>query len=179
MIQRNKIIIAAVTVASLGIGIVGIGTSLAASNEQGSLGVSSLVNAIANTFHLDPAAVQAVFDQQRQQQQAQRQAAMQTREQTMLAQAVTSGKLTQAQADAITSKQAEIASFMAGLKGKAPADIKTAMKTEMDAIQTWAKDNNIPLQYLHAGGMFGRPPLEKAFRSFGGGHGMNGHRAQK
>ncbi len=102
--------------------------------------VSGLVTAIADKFHLNKDDVQAVFDEQRNQVHADLEAKMSAH----LDQAVKNGKLTQAQADAITAKQAELNTFMQSQKDVAPADRQAAMKTEMDSLKTWAKDNSIP-----------------------------------
>jgi hypothetical protein len=110
--------------------------------------MATLVNALAQRFNLSPTDVQKVFDDQK----AQMQSNMQRKTTDRINQAVTAGKLTQDQATKILAKQAELqaqeASFKASLQGKTKAEIQAALKAHMDALQQWAKDNNIPMQYL-------------------------------
>jgi len=126
--------------------------------------MGNLVNAIATKFNLNTADVQKVFDEQRAQMSAQRQAQQAARQKAMLDQAVKDGKITQAQEDLIIAKQKEVQTFMGTLTGKTEADRQAAMKTEKDSIQAWAKTNNIPEQYVM---MFGRGEGPR-----GGGMGM-------
>jgi len=123
-----------------------------ASTTNGVNPVSSLVNAIATKFNLKPADVQQVFNDQR----AQMKVRMDQTFAQRLAQAVTNGTLTQAQADLITAKKVEVDAFVASLKGKTPAEIQAAMKTKMDSLKQWATANNIPNEYLMFGGFGGR-----------------------
>lgn len=155
----------AVTALALGITTAGVGVMHAAGTNSANNPMSNLVNAIAQKFNLNTADVQQVFDQQKQQMQAQRQQA----EKDRLAQAVTDGKLTQDQADKITAKQQELQAQRqadkTALQGKTPAERQAARKSEMDSLKQWAADNNIPLQYVQFG--FGGPSGHR-------GHGLGG-----
>lgn len=116
--------------------------------------MSSLVAAIAQKFNLSQSDVQQIFDQQRTQQQTQMQAKHAEALKTRLDQAVKNAKLTQAQADAIIAKHAELKIFMDGLKNKTEAERKAAMKTQKEALVVWAKANAIPdafAQIFHGG----------------------------
>ncbi len=62
----------------------------------------------------------------------------------LLTQAVTDGKLTQAQADLITAKQAEIKTFLDGLKDKTPAERAAAVTAQVATWKAWATSNGIP-----------------------------------
>lgn len=62
----------------------------------------------------------------------------------LLTQAVTDGKLTQAQANLITAKQAEIKTFLDSLRGKTPAERTAAIATQVTTWKAWAAANNIP-----------------------------------
>lgn len=140
--KTKRAIVTAAIIATLGASVfAAVSTTYAATipavNDNP---VSSLVTAIADKFHLNKDDVQAVFDEQRNQVHADMEAKMSAH----LDQAVTNGKLTQAQADAVTAKQAELNTFMQSQKDIAPADRQAAMKTEMDSLKTWAKDNGIP-----------------------------------
>lgn len=118
--------------------------------------LNGLVNAIAQKFNLDPAAVQQVVDAQHIQMETQMHAQRATEQKTKLDQAVKDGKITQAQEDLIITKQAEMQTFMESLKDKTPAEREAAMKTQKDALKTWATQNNIPEQYIMGFGPGGR-----------------------
>lgn len=110
--------------------------------------MSTLVNAIATKFNLNTTDVQKVFDEQRTQMEAERQ----VKEAERLAQAVTDGKLTQSQADRITTKMKELQATRESLKDASETERQTAMKTQMDSLKQWMTDNNIPAGYLPMGG---------------------------
>lgn len=144
--------------ASLGVGML----HAAGPNSLKNNPMSNLVNAIAAKFNLNATDVQKVFDEQRTLQQQQMEADRAAREKAMLEQAVKDGKLTQAQADAIIAKQAEAKTFMDGLKSLNQADRETKLQAWRTELQSWAKTNNIPEQYLRpvlgGPGMGGRGP---------------------
>ncbi len=143
---RKYLMIAATSVS--GAAILGAGILHAAPLPNGpSNRVSGLVNAIAQKFNLNVSDVQAVFDQQR----AQVRVNQDQREKAFLDQAVKDGKITQDQENKIITKQAEVRAFLQGLDGKNPQDRQTAIKAEIDALNQWLKDNNIPAQYFHMG----------------------------
>lgn len=142
--KKTKMFIAAAFV--LGVAGTSAGVIHAATAASGSNGnpMTSLVSAIAAKFNLNVSDVQSVFDAQKAQMDIRRQQEFANR----LSEAVTAGKLTQAQADAITAKQKEVQTFMEGLRDKTEAERGTAMKTEMDSLKQWATDNNISQEYL-------------------------------
>jgi hypothetical protein len=111
---------------------------------------TSIVEKIASKFNLNKAEVQKVFDEERTVHEAEHQQAMKDR----LAQAVKDGKLTQDQADKITAKQAEMKAYMDSLKDKTHEERHMAMESKRTELEQWAKDNNIPTEYL--GKMGGR-----------------------
>lgn len=127
--------------------------------------MSGLVNALAEKFHVAPADVQAVVDAQHAQTEAQMHQQLMDRIAASLTQAVKDGKITQAQSDLITAKIAEVKALETSLQGKTPAERQAAMKTEMTNLLQWAKDNNLPTQYLMS---FGRGGVR-------GGMGMGMH----
>jgi hypothetical protein len=108
--------------------------------------MESFVNAIATKFNLKLADVQAVVDQTIATRKYQHEA-------TRLAKAISDGKLTQAQADLIKAKYAEMKTFMDSLKNKTQAERKAAIKTQMDSLKQWAATNNIPLHFIKDGMM--------------------------
>lgn len=141
MTYRRRLLLAAALIASLGVTAVGVGTTFAASNaaaQEG--GVNHLVEAIATRFHVSVTDVQTVFDEERASMEAEHQA----KEAEHLAQAVTDGKLTQAQVDLLTAKHEEMEAFMETLKDKTPEERDAAMKTQMDEFKAWADEQGIP-----------------------------------
>lgn len=140
------------TAITLGLATAGAGVIHAASNTSTNSPMNNIVNALAQKFNLKTSDVQQVFDEQHTQMQAQRLQA----EKDRLAQAVTAGTITQAQADLITAKQAEMKTFMDSLQGKTPSERQTAMKTQMDSLKQWATQNNIPQQFMMLGMGHGR-----------------------
>jgi len=106
---------------------------------------STLVQMLATKFNLNTTAVQAVFDQEQQDEQI----AQAANEKIRLDADVTAGKITAAQETLIITKQAEEQTFMASLKGDSNTTRQAAIKTEETALKTWATTNNIPEQYVH------------------------------
>jgi hypothetical protein len=134
--------------------IVGAASAIHAASST-STSSNNLVQMIADKFHLNASDVQQVFDQHQQTMEANR--AQKAKD--YLDQAVKDGKITQAQEDLIIAKQAEVRTFMDSLKDKSETDRRAAMKTEMDSLKQWAKDNSIPEQYVHPmGGPGGHGP---------------------
>lgn len=149
---------------------------------------SAIVSNLAAKFNLNAADIQAVFDEAHAEMKTQMETQMKAAEASRLSAAVTAGKLTQAQADLITAKRAELqtkleankpsAAMMASLKSmteeqrKAEMEkMKAAMESEMTALKAWATANNIPSEFIpfvggHMGGkgnkgMFGQPAVSR------------------
>jgi len=149
----------------------GVGAAYAAESGGKSNPMGDLVAAISQKFNLPQAEVQKVFDEQRtrmqtlheknrQQNQAERRQEFESR----LSALVSSGKLTQVQADAIKARESELRTWreaqMAALENKTGQDRKTAMealreaqKTKMEELKQWAKSNGIDQNYLPLCGM--------------------------
>lgn len=134
----------------MGLALLGIhaGVSQAATDGTQTNPMSNLVNAIAQKFNLSTTDVQQVFDEQRTQMGVQRQQEFRDR----LSQAVTDGKLTQTQADLITAKMTELEANKQSLEGKTEEEKRTAVKSQMDSLQTWITENNIPREFVPFGG---------------------------
>jgi hypothetical protein len=146
-IKRTVLVGAAVAATAVG-GAGGLGVASAATASDSSTSDTSIVDKIASKFHLNKSDVQAVFDADRKEHQAEREA--QQKEQ--LAQAVKDGKLTQTQADHITSVLNEIKT----LRGNTDPhnlsdDVRSQIKDKMDALRDWAKENNIDMHYVMVG----------------------------
>lgn len=147
------------------IAVVSFGAVAFASQENGKNPMSDLVTKIAQRFNLQEKDVQAVFDENRTEKQTEKQADNQQKFTDALKKAVTDGKLTQAQADLIIAKRAELVAkmktfFETGTKTK--EEIKTASKQMHADLNAWATANNIPQEYVKflglgfGGGRMGR-----------------------
>jgi hypothetical protein len=152
MSMKKKLMIVA-TVATIGVGALGVGVANAAASTSGTTG-TSIVDKIAAKFGLKKADVQAVFDQDH----ADHEATELTDLQTKLKTAVTDGKLTQAQSDAIVTEFKSLESSRHANRSKmstmTDAERKAAMDAERTTFDTWVSTNNIPQEYvllLHGG----------------------------
>lgn len=128
-------------------------------SAQDTTGANSLVAAIAQKFNLNQNDVQAVFDEERNKSEAQ----MKTQMEAKLTQAVTDGKITEAQKQAIIAKMAEMKNNrpdkeefqnLTKEQRKARMDEK---KAEMD---TWLSQNGLT-----------REVFQQVMGAFKGGHG--------
>lgn len=149
--KKNYVLFAVFLLMTLGL----VGTAYATSDNTKANPMSNLVQAIASKFNLSESDVQAVFDAQKVQMEAQRETqrtemeAKRTQEfADRLSQAVTEGKLTQEQADKITAKKAELKTQKTNLEGKTEEERQTAMQEQKDSLKQWATDNNIPQEYI-------------------------------
>jgi Skp family chaperone for outer membrane proteins len=131
-----------------------IGTGLA-SAATGSTNSDSLVDKIAQKFKLNKSDVQAVFDQNKADHQAQHQADLKA----SLDQAVKDGKITSQQEAKILDKLKELKAQHEAdhqtMENKTPEERKAAMDAKKTEIEQWAKDNGISpdiLKYLRPGG---------------------------
>lgn len=121
------------------VGGLGVASAQSSSNKK-----DNLVDKIATTFNLDRNDVQKVFDQDRDERKAKNEAKFEER----LASAVKDGKLTQEQADKIKAKHDELKTFMTSLRDKTTDERHSAMKAKRAELKKWAKDNNIPNQFV-------------------------------
>ena len=156
-------IVAAIAVA----GYTGIGVANAATENNATTNpMSSLVSAVAKKFNLKETDVQAVFDDQRTVMEADREANAKEK----VSQLVKDGKLTQAQADLINTKRAELQKTReanrTNMDSKTKSERRTTMNAERTKLDQRFTDNDIPTEYrnLVLGG------------KGHGGHGMRGER---
>lgn len=145
----KKQLIAAGVATVIGVTGLGAGVAHAATSSEDSDGpMSSLVSAIATKFNLDKTQVQEVFDEQRETMEKEREEKVQTE----LKQLVTDGKLTQAQADAITAKRTELQAAREAnkdsMKDLSSDERKAKMDEQKTALDTWAKEQGISTNYL-------------------------------
>ncbi|MGD9129925.1 MAG: hypothetical protein PVJ09_05555 [Candidatus Woesebacteria bacterium] len=136
-------------------------TSVNAAQAQGPADNAreSLVQRIAERFGLNQEEVQSVFDEER----AEHQQAMQARLEEKLGQAVTDGKITAEQKDAILAKHAEMQSKREALKDLSPEERKAKMQEFHQEMKTWAEENGIALSSFALGrrAKFGGGPRAK------------------
>lgn len=141
----------AVTAAALaGIASAGTGVLYAAQSPSNAVRnpVNGIVNAIATKFNLNASDVQSVFDEHRRKAEETVRTEHETRIKAELDQAVTDGKLTREQADKIIAKRQELATLKTDLKNGTPEEHRAAMEARMESLKTWAKENNVPVEYL-------------------------------
>lgn len=131
--------------------ILGLAVTLAAAgqikaDEQGNS--SSLIQKLVEKFNLNKEEVQAVFNEEREE----RQAENQTRFENRLTQAVTDGKLTEEQKQKILAKHAELQAQMEAerqsAEGLTPEQRREAAKERHEALKTWAEENGIEVDWL-------------------------------
>ena len=132
--------------------------------------MSSLVDAIAGKFNLNKTDVQAVFDEQHSKMEATREAEVKAE----IAQLVKDGKLTQAQADAILAKRAELDkerdTNRTADQNLTDAERQAKRDERRKALDKWAADNNIPIEYRY---------LLKGGHGGHGGHGSGGRHGER
>ncbi|HSX48269.1 MAG TPA: hypothetical protein VLF41_02095 [Candidatus Nanoarchaeia archaeon] len=158
--------------------ILGLAAVVGVASAQTSPTGTTLVDKIANAFHLNKADVQKVFDQNKADHQASREQSYEDR----LNQAVTDRKLTAEQKDKILAKHNELLSQLQSekqsmkdqrqdMQNKTQTErqqLRTQRQAQMqklrDDISAWEKANNVPSGYLGVGGGgFGHGPGDPGF----------------
>jgi len=158
--MKTKHKLAAAGALVLGLAVFGTAATQAAENTTRNKPMHPLVSAISQKFNLNSSDVQKAFDEQHKEMSAARKQEASTRFTAMLAKAVTSGKLTQIQADAITAKKAELEASHEANRTTNQTLTKeqraAKMKTEKESLKAWATANNIPTEYSF---FFGGPMM--------------------
>ena len=157
MNKKIMVTVAVVSVLSGGLVVAANAFAQTSANGQNS---PSLVQEIANKFHLNTSDVQAVITTHNQEMIANKEANYEKYLQNL----VSTGKITQAQEQLILNKHKELMSQMQNniknFKTMTPAERRAQMQSTMQDLKNWAKQNNIPLQYLRpfgpGMGRFGR-----------------------
>lgn len=147
--KKSKMI--AATAFVLGLAALGTGYVHAQGSDMPHHQMDALTTAIAQKFNLSTSDVQAVVDEVMKTQMQEMQAKHEQNMKDRLAKAVADGTLTQAQADLLAAKQADMQAFMESMKDKTPAERKDAMQKKMAEMKQWMKDNNIPDEFAHPG----------------------------
>lgn len=173
--KKSKMIAATAFVLGLTVLGGGVASVSAAETTNARNPMSAFVSAIASKFNLNATDVQTVVDEVVKTQHAEMGVKFQTDFSSRLAQAVTNGKLTQAQADLITAKSAELKASMEADRTANQTLTQEERKAKMEAKQTslkkWATANGIPEQYLRFVGGGGK--------GFGGPMGHGGPRSMR
>lgn len=104
----------------------------------------SLVQKIADTFHIDKSKVQAVFDQNR----ANNQANAEKNYEDRLSQAVTGGTLTAAQKDAVLAEHNKLKAELDAAQAQTGTARRTATNNVRTEAQAWAKSAGIDAKWL-------------------------------
>ncbi len=133
MAVTNKLLIGLTSFAVVSVLAVGVGSVAFAENGNNS---DTIVDKIASRFNVSKSEVQAVFDENRQERQAERQANFSKELQS----AVDAGKLTADQKTLLENKMKEN---------------QLARESEITELKKWADDNNIDYKYILSGGRHG------------------------
>ena len=146
--MTKKTILTVASVSVLCGGLVVATSAFAQTTTNSQSNVPSLVQEIADKFHLNTSDVQSVFAQHRQEMRAQGEANYEN----YLKNLVSSGKINDEQEQLILNKHKELIdqmqSNLKNFKSMTPAQRRAQMQANMQDLQNWAKQNNIPLQYL-------------------------------
>lgn len=164
--MKKQLVAAGIVTAAALTGATGYTVANAATDTAGANPMSSLVQAIATKFNLKTSDVQAVFDEQKTKMDADREAEVKAQ----VAQLVKDGKLTQAQADKINAKRAELnkqrETDRAANQNLTAEQRKSKMEEHGAAMETWFKDNDIDARYRYlVGGGHGKLGGEMGFRA--------------
>lgn len=140
----SKIIVPVAGLALVGAGLYGVSQVSAATTNK----PSSLVQEIADAFHLDKTKVQAVADKHKGEERQFHEAKFVDR----LSRSVTDGKLTSAQKDAIVAERAKLeGEFKMALAKTSDVDRKAALQQIRQEGLDWAEQNNIKAKWLRVG----------------------------
>lgn len=152
--MKKSFIVPVVAIVTAGVLVAGA-TKVFAQSSDTAGGYTSIVQKIAQKFNLNQADVQAVFDQDRQEHEAQ----MEQNFEKKLTDAVSAGELTDSQKQAIIEKrkelqaqrQSEMESFknMTEEQRQATMEAKKAdMEKQRTDLEAWAKEQGIDMKYL-------------------------------
>ncbi|PIS15690.1 hypothetical protein COT62_02315 [Candidatus Roizmanbacteria bacterium CG09_land_8_20_14_0_10_41_9] len=153
--MKYKLIVPAITIVIASASLYVAGSTYAQFQKGHS---STIIQRIAQKFGLKESDIQAVFDEEK----AERQAEMQSKFEERLDQAVQDDKITEDQKNLILAKHKELEANRASesdMKDLTPDQRKEAMETQRQSVENWAKQNGIDPQYLFGGfGMRGKRP---------------------
>ncbi|MDQ3099296.1 MAG: hypothetical protein M3Q44_06110 [bacterium] len=145
---KNTLTAVALILTFAGASVFTVTKANAQSSDTTTSPMSALVQKLATRFNLNQTEVQAVFDQDR----ADKEAEHHKKYEDQLSQYVTDRKITAAQKDLIIAKhkemKADIETEMESMQTMTPQERKTAMEKKRSDLEAWAKTNNIDLQYV-------------------------------
>jgi len=145
---NKKIFIGIISVAIIGSAVLGISKANAQTTPNN---VSNIIQKLSQRFGLNENDVKQVFDQNRQERQSQ----METKFEERLNQAITDGKITQAQKELILTKheqlQAERNANLTNWQNLTPDQRRTEMEKQRTDMKTWATDNGIDTSFVFDG----------------------------
>ncbi len=171
MIYIKNLLIIPAFIAIVALGIWGTGNVVAADSGVNTL---SIVTRIAQRFGLSETDVQKVFEEHRQERHEEHAKIFEER----LTQAVTDGKITEQQKQAILGKFKELheqhTATMESFKDMTPQERRTAMEKKRIELESWAKEQGIDTTYLFGigMGMRGKPAGRVGMHGFEKGFGM-------
>lgn len=138
--MKKAIIILALALGLLG--VVGYGTAKAYAGDPDKY--PPIVQKLVERFGLNEDEVKAVFDEER----TERQQQMQARFEERLNQAVSEGKITEEQKQAILAKKEEMQANFGQFKDLSPEERREKMEAHREEMKTWAEENGINLDSL-------------------------------
>ncbi len=152
--MKTKILLPAIAIVLTGVAAFGSIGAFAQTTQTDPH--TSIIQKLVTKFGLKEDEVKAVFDEER----TERQKEMQTRMAEKLTQAVTDGKITEAQKQLIIAKQAELEkqreANREAMQNLTNEERKAKMQSHKAELEAWAKENNIDMQYLFGGMKGGR-----------------------
>ena len=151
--MKKKIIISIFGLALLGL-VAFSTTRVYAGNQWGDH--ATIIGKLVERFGLNEEDVKAVFDETKEEHQAQ----MQSRLEERLNEAVTSGDITEQQKQLILAKHEELKAQKEADKESwqdmSKEEWKEAMIFHKEELKTWAEENNIDLKYFFGSSKFGK-----------------------
>ncbi|MEK7570636.1 MAG: hypothetical protein AAB553_00030 [Patescibacteria group bacterium] len=150
---KKQLLVPVIGLTLAGATFLGIGSAYAQSTDTQNY--PTIVQKIADKFGLNPSEVQTVFKEHHEE----RRVEMQSKMEEKLTQAVTDGKITAEQKEAILKKFQELhdkkEANMDKLKDMTPEERKETFESEKQELEKWAEENNIDMKSLMPFGGFG------------------------
>lgn len=144
--NAKKSLLIGAAIASISAG--GVGVAGIASAQSAHDGNATIVDRLVEKFDLNKDEVQAVFQEQHQERHAQ----MATERSERIADAVSTGKITQEQADYLTAAFEDIDALRDSIvPGEENDEIRAQVREKMLAVHNWADENDVDLRALNGG----------------------------
>lgn len=145
IMNRKALVVSAIGIGTFG--LITLGTAGYVMAQGSASAYPDIIQNLAETFKLDPSAVQTVFEQTRDEQRAER-----------LDEFVADGTITADQKTQIIAHQDSMRAAMEALRDKnlSEDEFRAAMKDLRDKTHAWAEENGIPLKVIRQGPKFER-----------------------